>query len=208
MPGTAQNSLIQAVIGLGNPGREYAATRHNAGFMVLDRLLKQLPGTFEKRDKYAAECRFGTFKGRRLILAWPQTFMNESGKCAGSLARGEKLPAESILVIHDDLDLPVGKLRIRMGGGAGGHHGVESVASELGNPNFVRLRVGIGRGKNVVDYVLTGFDASETEKMDWSMQRAADAVMALLTCPLSRAMNQFNTSAEEAQSESSGAESK
>ncbi len=186
---------IALIVGLGNPGAEYAQTRHNAGFEVIARLLGRLPGGFVETHVSDSRCFDGRFRGRALTLQMPQTYMNLSGLAVAGLARKRKFEPDTILVVSDDMDLEVGRLRIRRGGSAGGHHGLESIAAELGSAGFVRLRIGIGRGRpgDTVDHVLGKFEGEEKEQYSGSLDRAADAVIAMLTSGVSRAMNQFNT---------------
>lgn len=188
---------VALIVGLGNPGAEYAGTRHNAGFDVVTRLLERLPGEFAETHFAESRCFDGRFRGRALTLQLPQTYMNLSGLAVAKLARKREIAPEAILVISDDLDLEVGRLRIRRGGSAGGHHGLESIAAELGENGFVRLRIGIGRGRpgDTVDHVLGRFEGEEKALYESTLDRAADAVIAILTAGVSRAMNQFNTAA-------------
>ena len=189
-----ENDRIGLIVGLGNPGEEYDQTRHNAGFMVIDRLLESFPaGRFEKRHIAESFLYAGNFRGKPLNLQKPLTFMNLSGKAVASVAGKLKLRPEEILVIHDDLDLPVGKLRLKSGGSDGGHNGLKSIIAELGSSSFKRLRVGIGRPLpgQTVDYVLSKF---EQEGIDVRVviDAARDAVQTVLTAGMSQAMNQFN----------------
>ena len=189
-----ENDRIGLIVGLGNPGEEYDQTRHNAGFMVIDRLLESFPaGRFEKRHIADSFLYAGNFRGKTLNLQKPLTFMNLSGKAVASVAGKLKLRPEEILVIHDDLDLPVGRLRLKSGGSDGGHNGLKSIIAELGSASFKRLRVGIGRPLpgQTVDYVLSKF---EQEGIDVRVviDAARDAVQTVLTAGMSRAMNQFN----------------
>ncbi len=186
---------IRLVVGLGNPGPEYAGTRHNAGFEVIGRLLAAMPaGRFELRHVSESFVHAGSFRGRNLFLQLPQTFMNASGLAVAGFARKNGILPEEILVISDDLDLPVGRLRLRAGGADGGHNGLKSVAAELGSSAFRRLRVGVGRPEpgGTVDYVLSKFEDAEREEFEKSLVRAAEAVRCVLTAGLARAMNQFN----------------
>ena len=195
---------IRLVVGLGNPGSEYDGTRHNVGFMVIDRLLAAFPaGRFE--EKHVAESRVftGNFRGRSLILQKPLTFMNLSGNAVAPLARKLGIAPEAILVISDDLDLPLGRLRLRAGGADGGHNGLKSIIAELGSASFKRLRVGIGRPKpgETVDYVLSKFEGGDAETVEAVLAASADAVRAVLTGGMSRAMNKFNAWAPPEKSE-------
>ena len=191
--GNGENERILLVVGLGNPGEEYDGTRHNAGFMVIDRLLAGFPaGRFEMRHVAQSYVHAGMFRGRPLFLQKPQTFMNLSGLAVAGFARKAGIAPEEVLVISDDLDLPVG--RLRTGGSDGGHNGLKSVIAELGSSSFRRLRIGVGRPEKsgTVDYVLSKFDGAEAERFNQSLDAAAEAVRAALTGGMSRAMNKFN----------------
>ena len=186
---------IGLIVGLGNPGPEYAGTRHNAGFMVIDRLLAGFPaGRFEERHTASSSVWAGKFRGRALLLQKPLTFMNLSGQAVALLARRSGIQPESILVISDDLDLPVGRLRLCNGGADGGHNGLKSIIAELGSSSFRRLRIGIGRPKpgETVDYVLSKFEGEEERRFEASLAAAAEAVRTVLTGGMARAMNRFN----------------
>ncbi len=186
---------VKLIVGLGNPGSEYAKTRHNAGFMVLEKLLAKFPaGRFEKEHTAASFIYSGNFRGRKIILQFPQTFMNLSGTAVANLANKLGIAPHEILVISDDLDLPAGRLRLRNGGSDGGHNGLKSIIAELGSNSFRRVRVGIGRPKpdTTVDYVLSAFEGAESAIFESSLEAAAEAVRTVLTCGMSRAMNQFN----------------
>jgi PTH1 family peptidyl-tRNA hydrolase len=182
------------IVGLGNPGRKYAANRHNAGFHCLDRLADAHHLVFDgKRDQ--AELAMGHIAGRRVILAKPQTYVNGSGEAVGALARFYKIEAGDVLVIYDDLDLPQGTIRLRPQGSSGGHRGIESIIEHLGTREFPRLRVGIGRPPGRMEpkaYVLQDFTAAELEVMEEVYQRAMVAVEALIQEGVKEAMNRFN----------------
>lgn len=187
-------SQISLIVGLGNPGLEYAFTRHNMGFMTVGRLLNKLNNGFESYSRYNSEIFSGRYRGRRLLLQLPQTYMNCSGEAVRRLMAVEELLPENLLVVYDDLDIPFGRLRLRAGGSSGGHRGMESIISELGSESFIRLRVGIGHpGKGgVSDYVLSGFAEEEREKLEKVTDTAAEAVKSVLLRGLSAAMNQYN----------------
>ena len=182
------------VVGLGNPGRKYAQNRHNAGFHCLDRLAEKHHLAFDaRRDK--ALLALGRIGGRRVILAKPQTFMNDSGQAVGALARFYKVPPGDVFVIYDDLDLPQGVIRVRPRGSSGGHRGLTSIVEHLGTREFPRLRVGIGRPPGRMDpkaYVLQDFDAREQETMDEVYERVLGAVEAVIQEGIKETMNRFN----------------
>ena len=155
------------IAGLGNPGRAYKNNRHNAGFLLLDRLAGRLDVAFGRVEAKALVAK-GVYQGRRLILAKPQTYMNESGKAVGALVRFYKVPLENLIVAYDDVDLPFGVLRLRPGGGSAGQKGMRSIQERLGAEDFPRLRFGIGRPPGRMDaaaYVLQDFDRAEAAEL-------------------------------------------
>jgi len=185
--------IERLIVGLGNPGRKYAGHRHNVGFQCLDHLAEAWGLSFSKR-KHKALLAQGHIAGLKAILAKPQTFMNLSGQAVERMARFYKVPPENILVIYDDLDLPVGKIRLRPEGGSGGHKGMKSVIEQLGSNGFPRLRVGIGRPTHgdPVDYVLSDFAPDEQIAMEQAYERAVSAVELWLTEDIAAAMNRHN----------------
>jgi PTH1 family peptidyl-tRNA hydrolase len=185
--------IERLIVGLGNPGRKYAGHRHNVGFQCLDHLAEAWGLSFSKR-KHKALLAQGHIAGLKAILAKPQTFMNLSGQAVERMARFYKVPPENILVIYDDLDLPVGKIRLRPEGGSGGHKGMKSVIEHLGSNGFPRLRVGIGRPTHgdPVDYVLSDFAPDEQIAMEQAYERAVSAVELWLTEDIAAAMNRHN----------------
>ena len=186
---------IRLIAGLGNPGNKYANTRHNAGFIAVDRLVQKLRGVFVDKSYHNALVREGKCKGTGLVIVKPLTFMNASGEAVELIARKHQLIPEEILVVYDDMDLPLGRIRIRDGGGSsGGHKGVESVQLELASADFIRVRIGIGRGKSKVqiDHVLSEFTDSEKELFDKAVDQAADAIKLVLYRGLAEAMNTYN----------------
>lgn len=181
------------VIGLGNPGQQYAQTRHNIGWMVLDRLADRAGWSGRARNKDAAATVGGRYKGLDLLLAKPMTFMNDSGVAVRKILARERAPLPEMLVIADDFSLPFGKLRFRDGGGPGGHNGLRSIIEELGTEGFSRLRVGIGEpGQGFVDHVLSAFEPPEKLRLDELLDAAADAVEAWARDGVSKAANRFN----------------
>ena len=182
------------IVGLGNPGPDYRQNRHNVGFMVVDALASALNIPTQRVEQQAIVGK-GLLDGERVILAKPQTYMNSSGQSVAPLARFYKIPHEQLLVIHDDLDLPFGSLRLRPLGGTGGQKGMESIVSKLGTRDFPRLRVGIGRppGRmDPADYVLHDFDSSQTELLPEVLSRAVDAIRMFILEGIEPAMNVYN----------------
>jgi PTH1 family peptidyl-tRNA hydrolase len=191
---SAAEHRIQLVVGLGNPGREYEKTRHNAGFEAIDALLKMLPGSYDKKEGFGGIYWEGRFKGQNLTLLKPMTFMNLSGKSVAGLAMRNELLPEEIMLVYDDVDLPLGKIRLRKSGSSAGHNGAESVISSLESQKFARLRIGIGeasRGQQT-DHVLSKFPASEQPVFDKVIKAAADAVIMAVSRGIAAAMNSFN----------------
>jgi peptidyl-tRNA hydrolase, PTH1 family len=192
-PETFETALL-AVAGLGNPGKEYDGTRHNAGFHVLDRLAVSLSVAFQKSRYNAALATW--FNGaEKIILIKPLTYMNRSGEAVGAILRYLRIPARRLLVVHDDLDLALGRLRIVLKGGHGGHRGVESITQHLGLPDFPRIKLGIGRplyGETVEQYVLQQPYREQREPYWHMIQRGADAVSVAMRQDIVAAMNQFN----------------
>ncbi len=189
------------VVGLGNPGTGYSANRHNVGFMAVAHLAKSCGMHFDKK-KGDARIAEGTIADTPVVLARPQTFMNASGRSVSALLRAFGLTAEDLIVVHDDLDLPTGRIRIRKGGSSGGHKGIQSIIDSIGSADFSRIRVGIGRPpsaearaeheKAVVGYVLSDFDRDERLIMDQVIPKVAEAVTCLLAEGIVAAMNTFN----------------
>lgn len=185
------------VVGLGNPGPAYATTRHNAGFLVVSLLADRIGGRFKtfKGAGGRAELVEGRLAGSPVVIARPQSYMNESGGPVSSIARFYKVPADRVVIVHDDLDLPFGALRLKRGGGDGGHNGLRSITSALGTRDYLRVRLGIGRPpgrQDPADYVLRAFSSAERKDLDFHLDRAADAVEALVHDGLDAAQNRFN----------------
>lgn len=194
MPEIEEKSLPYLVAGLGNPGREYAANRHNVGFMLIDRLAARLGASFSRLESKALVCK-AEYQGRRMILAKPQTYMNLSGQAVGGLLNYYKVPLGNLLVAYDDVDLPLGTLRLRPGGGSAGQKGMQSIIERLGSQDFPRLRIGIDRPPGRMDaaaYVLQDFSRQQVEFLTPVLERAVDAVLVFVTQGLEAAMNQFN----------------
>lgn len=186
--------MAQLIIGLGNKGGEYRHTRHNAGWMVLDELRRR--GKFgRERREGPAKVVEGSLVGYDVILAKPQTYMNLSGRAATHLTRKFGIPVHDVVVVHDEVDLPLGRLQLRRGGGTAGNRGVRSLAESWQTPDFMRLRVGVGRppaGADTADHVLDRFEPDERAIIDAEIQRAADGVILLLREGEERAMNAVN----------------
>lgn len=181
------------IVGLGNPGTRYAQTRHNIGFMVVDRLLRDLPAGTHRR-RFDAEIAETAADGRRIVLVKPQTFMNRSGNAVQQVIRWYHVPLDRVLVIYDDLDLPFGQLRLRPDGSSGGHNGLESIIAQLGTTGFPRLRIGITRQTrgDTVNYVLSRFSREEEARLPEIIQEAAEAALIWSSEGLGPAMNRFN----------------
>ena len=183
------------IVGLGNPGGEYENTRHNAGFAVADELARR-GGFAIQRVKFKALTAAAGIGGQGVLVMKPTTYMNLSGEAVGEAARFYKLSPDHVLVISDDVDLPLGKLRLRAGGSAGGHNGLKSIIQHLGSDQFPRLKVGVG-GKphpdyDLADWVLGKLQGEDKKLMDETVKRAADAIECLLKDGPQKAMNQFN----------------
>jgi PTH1 family peptidyl-tRNA hydrolase len=193
---------MKIVVGLGNPGRQYEATRHNVGWMVLDRLAERAGWTGRARARDAAATVYGRYNGLDLMLVKPTTFMNLSGVAVRKVLARQRTPLEDLLVVLDDFDLPLGKVRVRERGSAGTHNGLRSIVGELGSQDFARLRVGIGepvraaageKSRAAIDHVLTRFTATENKVLDEVIDAAADAVEDWARLGAARAANKWNT---------------
>lgn len=186
---------MKIIVGLGNPGSEYAHTRHNIGFEVIDQLAAQYHIALS-RNKFNALFGKGAIGGEDVLLVKPLTYMNASGEAVGLLIRYYKLPIDDLLVIHDDLDLPVGKIRLRQKGSAGGHNGVKSLIQLLNTQNFDRIKVGIGHPEGshqaVIHYVLNGFPGEEGVLIGAAIDRASEAAAAWVTLPFPQVMSKYN----------------
>jgi PTH1 family peptidyl-tRNA hydrolase len=186
---------MHLVLGLGNPGRKYEKTRHNVGFLVADRLAARAGETCDKSQLGALVAKV-RLRDADVVLAKPQSFMNLSGQPAASLRGYYKVTNDQVIVVHDEVDIPFGQVRIKVGGGHGGHNGLRDLVARLGDGNFVRVRVGVSRpppGWDTADYVLGAWDTSEQRELEEIVDRAADAVEAILRDGVTNAMNVFNT---------------
>jgi PTH1 family peptidyl-tRNA hydrolase len=185
------------VVGLGNPGERYAATRHNIGAMVLDHLVSAAGDRWKSQRKTRCDVAETRWAGRQVILARPHSYMNESGGPVSALAGFYGVPAEGIVVLHDELDLPLGALRIKAGGGDNGHNGLKSIRRSIGSGDTVRVRIGVGRPpgrQDPADFVLRPFSSTERAELPELIGRAADATECAVTEGVTVAQNRFNAS--------------
>jgi peptidyl-tRNA hydrolase, PTH1 family len=188
------------IVGLGNPGREYAANRHNAGFMVVDELARRVGG-LSFRGKFGGQLAEARLAGEKTMLLKPQSFMNCSGQVVAPAVRFFQVAPANLIVVHDELDLDVGRLKVKVGGGHGGHNGLRSIFADLGTPEFVRVRLGIGRPPprmEGADYVLQDFSRAEAREVPFLLGDAADAVELILQAGVTSAMNRFNSKSADA----------
>lgn len=182
------------VVGLGNPGRRYQATRHNVGFAVIDRLTTRMSAAAAIRrcEATVAEARHET---ARVLLVKPLTYMNESGTAVGELKRAHRISLTRLMLVHDDVDLEAGRVRLRVGGGSGGHLGIASVIDAVGSPQFIRVKVGVGRpsnGAKAADFVLEKIEPQAQPLLDAACERASEAVTLTIVEGPERAMNRIN----------------
>lgn len=184
---------MKLIVGLGNPGEDYAQTRHNIGFNCLNHIARKHGLSFTRREAHSRLAQ-GQIGGQEVLLAKPFTFMNRSGAAVAALMRKYQIQPADLVVIYDDMDLPVGKLRLRPSGSAGGHHGMESIIAALGSQDFPRIRVGIGKpiAEDAISFVLSHFTPEEKESIAQALGRVGEAVEMLLTQGVEAAMNQFN----------------
>ncbi|MBI4180735.1 MAG: aminoacyl-tRNA hydrolase [Chloroflexi bacterium] len=186
---------MKLIVGLGNPGSGYANNRHNVGFICLNHFARAHGIRFDRR---LGKARVGTSEvdGKQVVLARPQTYMNQSGQAVSQLVKKFSIGLDDLLVIHDDLDLPLGKIRLRQDGSAAGHKGVESIIAELGSRDFFRLRVGIGRPssdtEDIIAYVLSDFTSEERHTLTQTIPSVSEAILCLLTKGLEATMNKYN----------------
>ena len=187
---------LYLIAGLGNPGREYERTRHNAGFLVADRFAELRRASWSVEERLNARLARATVQDRKLLLCEPLTFMNASGESVSRVAKYLRVPAERLMVVVDDADLPFGQIRLRPGGSSGGHHGLESVEQHLGLREYARLRVGIGRTadgrRDIAGHVLGKFSAAEEPVLEQVLSRCCQQLECWLRDGLAKAMNQFN----------------
>jgi len=191
---------MKLIVGLGNPGFLYSRNRHNVGFICVSHLARMRDIRFDKKQGQA-RTGIGNIAGNRVVLARPQTYMNASGESVSALLRKLNLTPADLIVIHDDLDLPPGKIRLRLGGSSGGHKGIDSIIARIGTQDFYRVRVGIGRPENgedaakedaVIAYVLADFTPEEKKIIDMVIPQVSEAIICLLAEGLTAAMNKYN----------------
>ena len=190
---------VHLIVGLGNPGAEYAKTRHNTGFTLVEMLAERWRVNWTNERKFDARLARAEHAGVRALLCQPQTFMNLSGEAVGAIMNFYQLPLSGLLVVVDDADLPLGEIRLRAGGGSGGHHGLESIGQHLGTDDFARQRLGIGRSdaaREITGHVLGRFAADEAARMEKVLDRAAGQAECWLADGIEKAMNLFNGSVE------------
>jgi PTH1 family peptidyl-tRNA hydrolase len=184
------------VVGLGNPGPSYAGNRHNAGFMAVDALAGRMGGTF-KRHRGRADVIEGRLGDDRVVLAKPRSYMNESGGPVAALRDFFKVPLDRLIVVHDELDIPYGAIRLKQGGGDNGHNGLRSITKSLGSREYLRVRFGIGRPPGRMDaaaFVLRDFSSAERKELELNVERAADAAEEVIRAGLAAAQNSFHAS--------------
>jgi len=186
---------MKIFVGLGNPGAEYAKTKHNVGFMLADKLAEKLAAQKDWREKFNALVTESFFNGEKILIVKPQTFMNLSGEAVAPIANFYKICAEDLIVAHDDMDLPLGKIRLRPKGSGGGHHGIESIIQHLGEQNFPRVRIGVGRPPQnwtVNHHVLSPFNQDDAEIISKTVAELVPAVLCIFSEGINNAMNKFN----------------
>ena len=194
------SSELSLIVGLGNPGGEYARTRHNAGFLLVERLASRWHGSWAFEKKFNARLARVTQDSRQALLCEPQTYMNSSGEAVRAVLDFYRVPANRLIVAMDDADLPLGQIRLRPGGSSGGHHGLESIEQHLATQNYARQRLGIGRqpgARQITGYVLGRFDSTESALFDKVLDVAADQIQCWLDAGIQKAMSQFNGSIED-----------
>lgn len=185
---------MMLVVGLGNPGKEYTLTKHNVGFLVVDELGKRF-GIDVNKNKFQSLYGEGFVETNKVLLLKPQTYMNRSGGAVSSASNFYKIPPENIIVVHDEMDLSLGRIMIKPGGGSAGNNGIKSIISHLTTKDFIRIRIGIGKPKMESDgasHVLSKFSKSESNLVEDSIQTASDAVIEIINNGLEKAMNKFN----------------
>ena len=194
-PADSDTDRLRVIVGLGNPGPEYAGNRHNLGAMVVDLLAQQEGVRLKAGARKTADLAETRISGQRVVLAKPRSYMNESGGPVRAVLNFYKVDPAQLIVIHDELDIPFDSIRLKIGGGAGGHNGIRSIDTSLGTRDYTRVRVGVGRPPGRMDaaaYVLRDFSATERKELPLVIDRAADAVLTLLAKGLEAAQNAFH----------------
>ncbi|MEM7007509.1 MAG: aminoacyl-tRNA hydrolase [Thermodesulfobacteriota bacterium] len=182
------------IVGLGNPGKKYTETKHNVGFLVLDELGKRV-GVDIGKEKFLSLCGEGFVEDKKILLIKPQTFMNRSGDAVISASNFYKISPKEIIVVHDEMDISLGRIMIKPGGGSAGNNGIKSIISNLGTKDFIRVRIGIGKPSNKeqgANHVLSSFSKSESERIEDTIMTASDAVLEIINNGLQSAMNKYN----------------
>ena len=199
MDSLPETSLTYLIVGLGNPGRQYQASRHNIGFMLVSHLAEKLDIAFTRVQSKALVTK-SNYQGRSLILAKPQTYMNLSGQAVSSLVRFYKIQLDNLLVVYDDVDLPYGRIRMRPSGGSAGQKGMQSIIGQLGTQEFPRMRMGVGRppgSEAAASYVLRDFSGEDADFLPPILDRGVEAVMTYITEDLTTAMNRYNSKTDD-----------
>lgn len=199
---------MKVIVGLGNPGSEYAKTKHNVGFMFIDAMAEKL-GVSAWRDKFEAKIAETRIGSEKVLLVKPMTYMNESGQAVGPIMNFYKLLPEDLIVVHDDMDIPAGTIRIRKKGSAGGHNGIKSILAHVGDEHFARVRIGIGRpltGWTVVNHVLAPFSNEDAPKIAEAIKYLEPAVECIINDDVDMAMNKFNPKKQKKKTAAKGAE--
>jgi PTH1 family peptidyl-tRNA hydrolase len=190
------STVVQLIVGLGNPGSQYEATRHNAGFWFVDQLARAKGASFRRENKFHGEVCSINVDGGSVWLLKPMTFMNNSGQAVRALAQFYKIPAEAVLVVHDELDIPPGALRLKRDGGHGGHNGLRDIIAQLGSKAFLRLRVGIGHpgnSRDVTNYVLGRAGGDEQSEIEHALQDAMHCLPMIVSGDAQKAMNHLHS---------------
>ncbi|NIP39716.1 MAG: aminoacyl-tRNA hydrolase [Candidatus Dadabacteria bacterium] len=186
------------IAGLGNPGGEYEKTRHNVGFLLVDTIAQDIGVSITKRG-FQSFYELGHFDGNKVLLLKPQTYMNNSGNAVREAKEYYKIDTENIIVIHDEMDIPLGRIKLKNGGGSAGHKGIKSIISNIGSDNFPRVRIGVGKPYDkdrVIKHVLSNFNKEQNEELKQVLESAKESVYEIITNGIEKAMNRFNIRAE------------
>jgi PTH1 family peptidyl-tRNA hydrolase len=186
------------IAGLGNPGKEYENTRHNVGFLTIDKIAEEVGVKITKKG-FQSLYNLGQFEESKILLLKPQTYMNNCGNALREAREFYKIDTDKIIVIHDEIDLPLGRIKLKKDGGSAGHNGIKSIIANIGSNNFARVRVGVGKPydkNNVIKHVLSGFSKEERQQLPEVIESARDSVFAIIMSGIEKAMNEFNIRAE------------